>query len=117
MNEYIMAAKFSVGLAVLGAIFAILIRLLLAKYRPLAYPMVDSKICATEQPQIGMCAHTAKPAAVQSMQYIIPTFKKNNLDEDMISRSFKINTSAPFDDDSVDHALHAAGLANGIYIE
>ena len=117
MNEYIIAVKLSATLAVLAFIVAISTRLLLAKYRRPAFPTISSKVTNSTPREIVLEGQIANRTASQFMGYTKPTFKKNNLEEDMISRSFRINGKGLFEDDSIEYALHASGLTNNVFVD
>jgi hypothetical protein len=114
MNEYIIAAKLSAALAVLAFIFAISTRLLLAKYRRPAFLTNDSKVGKSVPQKMVLEGQTANQAAPQFVQYTRPTFKKNNLEEEMISRSFRINGKDPFENDSSTYGLDESGITLSI---
>lgn len=117
MNEYFIAASFAAALAILASLFAIFVRLILAKRRPSAYQSKDSEIIANVQHKILTEIQIPKQELGQSVQYKRPDFKKNNLEEDMISRSFRIKTEANSDDEAIEHGLHLAGFTNSLHVD
>ncbi|WP_296002246.1 hypothetical protein [Rugamonas sp.] len=116
MNEYAIATQLAITLAALTSILAVSIRLVLSKYRPSSYS-TDFSIEIYEHQRIDVKNYEISRATGHIAQYTKPNFKKNNLEEDQISRSFKIDTMVPLDDLATEMGLHAAGLANSYFIE
>lgn len=117
MNEYFIAGSFAAALAILTSLFAIFVRLILAKHRPSAYQPMDSELIVNEQHKILTEIQIPKQELGQSVQYKRPDFKKNNLEEDMVSRSFRIKTEANSDGEEIEHGLHLAGLTNSLHVD
>lgn len=117
MNTLLIVANHALVLALLGLIFAVCYRHVLQKY----WSSNKSSENVEEMSLVPMQASFDNvidyPAADQTSWYTKPTFKNNNLEDDIISRSFRIENTTIFDDDGMDMILHAAGLSNNLFIE
>ena len=115
MNEIFVAAKYAACLIIPATLLVAVVRPILGKFRAPPYPPIDlPNEIGTQLPlSVHDFPHT------QAAHYVKPTFKRNNLEDEMIARSFVLNKRDNFmeTDENTEMGLHLAGLCNALFVE